>query len=84
MTGSTIYTGRNVEPTVKVSYYKDNNAAKQDGIGVELTNGTDYKVTYGDKNIPAGKKKGSVTITGAGIYGGSVTVKFNIDKKAIY
>lgn len=84
VTGSTTYTGRNVEPTVKVSYYIDNNAASQDGIGVELTNGTDYKVTYGSKNIPAGKKKGSITITGAGIYGGSVTVKFDIDKKAIY
>lgn len=84
VTGSTTYTGRNVEPKVKVSYYKDNNAAKQDGIGVELTNGTDYKVTYGSKNIPAGKKKGSITITGAGIYGGSVTVKFDIEKKTIY
>lgn len=82
--GDKTYTGRNVEPTVKVSYYKDNNAAKQDGVGVELTNETDYKVTYGNKNISAGKKKGSIAITGAGIYGGSVTVKFDIEKKRIY
>lgn len=84
VTGDRTYTGQNIEPTVKVSYYKDNNAAKQDAIGVELTNGTDYKVTYGGKNIPAGKKKGSITIIGAGSYGGSVTVKFDIEKKAIY
>ena len=84
VTGSTTYTGQNVEPTVKVSYYKDNDAAKQGASGKELTQGTDYKVTYGSKNIPAGKKKGSITITGAGIYGGSVTVKFDIEKKQIY
>ena len=84
VTGDRTYTGRNTEPTVKVSYYKDNNAAKQDAVGVELTEGKDYQVTYGVKNIPAGKKKGSITITGAGVYGGSVTVKFDIEKKAIY
>ena len=84
VTGDRTYTGQNVEPTVKVSYYKDNDAAKQDGIGAELTMGTDYKVTYGSKNVTAGKNKGSVTITGAGIYGGSVTVKFDIEKKRIY
>lgn len=82
--GDRTYTGQNIEPAVKVSYYKDNNAAQKDGVGVELTNGTDYKVIYGNKNIPAGKKKGSITVTGAGIYGGSVTVKFDIEKKQIY
>ena len=84
VTGDRTYTGQNVEPAVKVSFYKDNDAAKQDGIGAELTMGTDYKVTYGSKNVTAGKNKGSVTITGAGIYGGSVTVKFDIEKKRIY
>lgn len=84
VTGDRTYTGQNIEPTVKVSYYKDNNAAKQDAIGVELTNGTDYRITYGGENIPAGKKKGSITIIGAGSYGGSVTVKFDIEKKQIY
>lgn len=43
----------------------------------------DYTVSYG-ANIAAGKNKGSVTVTGAGRYGGSVTVKFEIGKKAIY
>lgn len=84
VTGDRTYTGQNVEPTVKVRYYKDNNAAKQGAAGVELTEGKDYQVTYGSKNIPAGKKKGSITVTGAGVYGGSVTVKFDIEKKQIY
>lgn len=43
----------------------------------------DYTLNYG-ANIAAGNNKGSVTITGAGKYGGSVTVKFTIGKKAIY
>lgn len=43
----------------------------------------DYTVSYG-ANIASGKNKGSVTVTGAGRYGGSVTVKFTIEKKAIY
>lgn len=43
----------------------------------------DYTVSYG-ANIASGKNKGSVTITGAGKYGGSVTVKFTIEKKPIY
>lgn len=43
----------------------------------------DYTLSYG-VNIAAGKNKGSVTVTGAGRYGGSVTVKFAIGKKAIY
>ncbi len=73
-----------MEPSIKVSYYKDNNAGKAEASGIDLTEGTDYKITYGTKNIGAGKKKGSVTVTGAGIYGGSVTVKFDIEKKAIY
>ncbi|HBN57342.1 MAG TPA: hypothetical protein DD414_11265 [Lachnospiraceae bacterium] len=37
----------------------------------------DYTLTYG-ANRTAGKNKGSVTVTGRGLYGGSVTVKFTI------
>ena len=49
----------------------------------KLTAGIDYTLSYG-ANLTAGKNKGSVTATGAGRYGGSVTVKFTIGKKAIY
>lgn len=41
-----------------------------------------YTITYGANNA-AGKNKGSVTITGAGTYGGSVTVKFEILKRNV-
>ena len=43
----------------------------------------DYTLTYGANNT-AGKNKGSMTITGAGMYGGSVTVKFEIHKRNVY
>lgn len=52
------------------------------GDGENVKDG-DYTVSYG-ANVQAGKNKGSVTVTGAGRYGGSVTVKFEIAKKAIY
>lgn len=81
--GTPIYTGQNIEPKVRVTYYKDNNASRTDAVGAPLVEGIDYQVTYGNKNIPAGKKKGAVTITGMGIYGGSVTVKFDIEKKSL-
>lgn len=45
--------------------------------------GGDYILTYGT-NTAAGKNKGSVTITGTGLYGGSVKVKFTILKKDVY
>lgn len=45
----------------------------EDGAG-------DYTLTYG-ANRTAGKNKGSVTVTGRGLYGGSVTVKFTIAGK---
>jgi hypothetical protein len=35
-------------------------------------------------NVAAGKNKGTVTITGTGIYGGSVTVKFTIKSRTVY
>ncbi len=47
------------------------------------TAGDGYTLCYG-ANIAAGKNKGSVTVTGTGKYGGSVTVRFEIGKKPIY
>ena len=65
--GEAVYTGSQVRPDVEVSFG-----------GRKRTEGRDYVLTYG-ANIAAGKKKGSVTVTGLGLeYGGSVTVKFDI------
>ena len=48
------------------------------------TDGTgDYHVSYG-ANVAAGKNKGTVTVTGTGLYGGSVTTKFDIISRKIY
>ena len=49
---------------------------KKDGAG-------DYILTYG-ANLAAGKGKGSVTVSGTGKYGGSVTVKFDILSRNMY
>ncbi|MDE6601526.1 MAG: BspA family leucine-rich repeat surface protein [Lachnospiraceae bacterium] len=43
----------------------------------------DYILTYG-ANVAVGKNKGSVTVSGTGIYGGDVTVKFDILNRDIY
>jgi len=43
----------------------------------------DYTLTYGT-NMTAGKNKGSVTVTGTNLYGGSVKVKFTILRKDVY
>lgn len=43
----------------------------------------DYTLTYG-VNVTAGKNKGSVTVTGTGMYGGSVTAKFTILQRDVY
>ena len=98
-TGQNIYTGGQVTPDVAVYYGEKTavSAAKKDKEKDEtkltaesgkyklkkLTAGIDYTLSYG-ANLTAGKNKGSVTVTGAGRYGGSVTVKFTIGKKAIY
>ncbi|MDE6608621.1 MAG: hypothetical protein K2K54_12850 [Lachnospiraceae bacterium] len=50
-------------------------AVKEGGVG-------DYTLTYG-ANITAGKNKGSVTVSGTGMYSGKVTVKFTVLKKAV-
>ncbi|MDE7358889.1 MAG: hypothetical protein K2N39_05565, partial [Lachnospiraceae bacterium] len=69
-----VYTGNQVTPAVTVRDAAD---------GKALTEGKDYTVSYGANN-KSGKNKGSVTITGiAPEYGGSVTVKFEIVRKAI-
>lgn len=96
--GQSEYTGRQVTPDVAVYYGEKTavNMAKKDkeknDAVLTAENGKyklkkleagGYTVSYG-ANIAAGKNKGSVTITGAGRYGGSVTVKFEIGKKAIY
>lgn len=96
--GQNIYTGGQVTPDVAVYYGEKTgvSAAKKDKVkdDAALTTSAgkyklkklatdDYILSYG-ANIAAGKNKGSVTITGAGRYGGNVTVKFEIGKKAIY
>lgn len=43
----------------------------------------DYTLTYG-ANVAAGKNKGSVTVSGSGLYGGNVTVKFTIRQRNVY
>ena len=81
MIGNTTYTGSNakVEPTVKVTYYPNGKT----GDGSVILTDADYKLSYGANNV-AGKNKGSVTVTGTGIYGGSVTQKFTILSKDVY
>ncbi|MDO4854894.1 MAG: Ig-like domain-containing protein [Coriobacteriia bacterium] len=49
--------------------------------GTKLNEGTDFTVTYGE-NVNAGTEAGSVTLTSAGDYKGSKTVKFDIQKAA--
>lgn len=58
------YTGKELKPSVKISYK-----------GIALTAGTDYTVSYSNnKNVGTGK----ILITGKGIYKGSLTLKFSI------
>lgn len=74
--GDAIYTGGQIIPAVSV-YYLDESGE------ILLVEGVDYTLSYG-ANVKSGKNKGSVKISGiAPRYGGDVTVKFNIDRKAI-
>ncbi|MCM1143350.1 MAG: InlB B-repeat-containing protein [Blautia sp.] len=82
--GEKVYTGSNVEPEIKVTYYPNNDAGREEAVADSTFTVKDYKITYGSKNMQAGKNKGTVTVTGTGIYGGSVTVKFDIGKKNVY
>lgn len=73
-----VYTGTTVTPKVTV-YYQ----SKDGDSRILLAEGTDYSLTYGI-NIASGRNKGSVKISGIGpYYGGDVTVRFDIGKKAI-
>ena len=67
------YTGVQVTPTVVSVMFG----------GKDLKASGDVSVSFG-ANIASGKNKGTVTVTGQGIYGGSVTKKFNINTSYIY
>lgn len=56
--------------------------ASKDDEGSYTSDG-DYTLTYG-KNNAVGKNKGSITVNGTGIYGGSVSQKFQIFQKPVY
>lgn len=71
-----VYTGVQVTPQVTVTYLGES-------LPRVLSEGKDYTVSYG-ANVKSGRNKGTVTISGTGpLYGGSVTVKFEILKKPI-
>lgn len=71
-----VYTGVQVTPQVTVTYLGESSPRV-------LSEGKDYTVSYG-ANVKSGRNKGTVTISGTGpLYGGSVTVKFEILKKPI-
>lgn len=89
------YNGKQIEPRVEVYYSADKKriaAWKKDpdqlqtdlasGKAVKLEENREYTVSYG-ANMTAGKKKGTVQITGIGQYGGRVTVKFSIESRQI-
>lgn len=71
-----VYTGTQVTPEVTV-YYRGENGE------TVLAKDRDYTISYGT-NVKSGKKAGSVTVSGKGtLYGGDVTVKFEIPRKKI-
>lgn len=93
-----VYSGRQVQPAVRVYYaangkedaltqarsqnLKDDAALQALGL-TRLEENANYILSYGT-NITAGKNKGSVTISGISpYYGGSLTVKFEIQQKEI-
>ncbi|SDK83230.1 Fibronectin type III domain-containing protein, partial [Sarcina sp. DSM 11001] len=65
------YDGREKKPAVRVSY---------DGSGLE--EGTDYTVTYSN-NIKAGTDTAKVTVTGTGLYEGTLEQTFSIARAAL-
>lgn len=97
VTDEAVYTSGQCKPKVRVYYGTKADIAKAKSANVTdnavlfyrynlkpLTENTDYMLSYG-ANVAAGKNKGSVTVTGIGRkYGGSITIKFNINKKALY
>lgn len=75
--GETFYTGSQVKPKVEVSYKGGDGK-----ILLEEGNHKDYVIVYGT-NTQVGKNKGSLTIYGTvPYYGGSVTLKFDIQKRS--
>lgn len=78
------------EDIQKAKRTQERNNAKLTGTGEDgyhlkcLVKDKDYTLVWGT-NRTAGKNKGSVKIVGKGMkYGGSVTVKFTIEKKSVY
>ncbi|MBR5577386.1 MAG: hypothetical protein IKW28_00145, partial [Lachnospiraceae bacterium] len=84
------YTGKQATPEVEVYYSADQKAVKDikakgltsqaeiEALGLVKLNASDYQVSYGT-NIFGGVNKGSLKIEGRGaLYGGSVSLKFNI------
>ncbi len=71
ITGSKIYTGSQLMPSIEV----------MDGSTTLVLN-KDYTVTYGE-NINAGLKKGSITVEFIGNYSGNVTKEFDIEAMSI-
>lgn len=92
--GDAVYSGTQTKPSVSVYYSDDSKiTAKAKGLTnekdilalglIKLNPDTDYTLSYGT-NITSGTNKGSVTIRGTSpYYGGSVTVKFSIQKKPL-
>ena len=91
------YTGQQIKPAVQVYFadsehtealkkvknekLTDNSQILQTGL--ILLKKDDYTLSYG-ANITAGKNKGSVTIIGnSPNYGGSISQKFDIQKKIV-
>lgn len=72
--GETAYTKAGAKPSGRVQLVN--------GAGVMLKEGRDYVLRYG-ANVAAGRDKGSITVTGAGLYGGSVTVRFPIESRSL-
>ncbi|MDE6608002.1 MAG: BspA family leucine-rich repeat surface protein [Lachnospiraceae bacterium] len=78
------------EDIQKAKRTQERNNAKLTGTGEDgyhlkcFVKDKDYTLVWGT-NRTAGKNKGSVKIVGKGMkYGGSVTVKFTIEKKSVY
>lgn len=63
------YTGSNIKPSIKVKYN-----------GIELEEGTDYKVTYSNNKNPG---KATATIKGTGAFKGTIKKDFIITPKKV-
>ncbi|MBQ7582582.1 MAG: leucine-rich repeat protein, partial [Lachnospiraceae bacterium] len=68
------YTGAPIDPTAAAGFKLTYN-------GTDLIKGEDYKVSFKNSNVAAGKV--NMIVEGTGIYEGSVTFTFTIDKTAM-